>query len=55
MGRGGCKKCKPIPTLSHGVDLKSCLISVLPPLQDGKKPREETGQARRGKIVIPNI
>ena len=47
MGRGGCKKCKPIPTLYHGVDLKSCLISVLPPLQDGKKPRrtkrEETG------------
>ena len=59
MERGGCKKCKPIPTPSHGVDLKSCLISVLPPSQDGKKPhrikREETGQVGRGKIVIPNI
>ena len=57
MGRGGCKKCKPILIPPYEVDLKSRLISVLPPLQDGKKScrakREETDQVGRGKIVIP--
>ena len=59
MGQGGYKKCKPLLTPPHGVDLKSRLISILLPLQEGKKPcrtkREETDQVRMGKIVIPNM
>ena len=57
-GRGGSKKCKPIPTSSRGVGLKSRPIPAPPPLRDGKNPhgakRGGAGQAGRGKIAIPN-
>ena len=57
MGQGGSKKCKPIPTSSHGAGLKSHHIPALPPLRGGENPhgakRGGAGQAGRGKIAIP--
>ena len=56
-GRGGSKKCKPIPAPPRGVGLKSRPIPAPPPLRGGENPhgakRGEAGQAGRGKIAIP--
>ena len=58
MGRGGSKKCKPIPAPPRGVGLKSHPIPAPPPLRGGENPhgakRGGAGQAGRGKIAIPN-
>ena len=57
MGRGGFKKCKPIPAPSRGVSLKSRPIPAPSPLRGGENPhgakRGGAGQAGRGKIAIP--
>ena len=57
MGRGGSKKCKPIPAPPCGASLKSYPIPAPPPLRSGENPhgakRGGTGQAGRGKIAIP--
>ena len=57
-GRGGSKKCKPIPAPPHDAGLKSCPIPAPPPLRGGENPhgakRGGAGQAGRGKIAIPN-
>ena len=57
MGRGGSKKCEPIPTPSRGAGLKSRPIPAQSPLRGGENPhgakRGEAGQAGRGKIAIP--
>ena len=59
MGRGGSKKCKPIPAPTRGADLKSHPIPAPPPLRGGENPhgakRGGAGQAGRGKIAIPMI
>ena len=56
MGRGGSKKCKPIPALACGAGLKSRPILAPSPLQGGENPhgakRGGAGQAGRGKITI---
>ena len=56
-GRGGSKKCKPIPAPPRGACLKSHPIPAPPPLRGGKNPhgtkRGGAGQAGRGKIAIP--
>ena len=56
-GRGGSKKCKPIPAPPRGVGLKSRLIPAPPPLRGGENPHGVkwggAGQAERGKIAIP--
>ena len=58
MGRGGSKKCKPIPAPPCGAGLKSCPIPAPPPLRGGENPhgakRGGAGQAGRGKIAIPS-
>ena len=57
MGRGGSKKCKPIPAPPRGAGLKSRPIPAPLPLRGGENPhgakRGGTGQAGRGKIAIP--
>ena len=57
MGRGGSKKCQPIPAPPRGVGLKSHPIPAPPPLRGGENPhgvkRGGAGQAGRGKIAIP--
>ena len=57
MGRGGSKKCKPIPAPPCGVGLKSHPIPAPPPLRGGENPHGAkwggVGQAGRGKIAIP--
>ena len=57
MGRGGSKKCKPIPTPPRGVGLKSRPTPAPPPLRGGENPhgmkRGGAGQAGQGKIAIP--
>ena len=57
MGRGGSKKCKPIPAPPCGAGLKSCPILAPSPLWGGENPhgmkRGGAGQAGRGKIAIP--
>ena len=57
MGRGGSKKCKPIPAPPRGAGLKSCPIPAPSPLRGGENPhgakRGGAGQAGRGKIAIP--
>ena len=57
IGRGGSKKCKPIPALPRGAGLKSRPIPAPPPLWGGENPhgpkRGGAGQAGRGKIAIP--
>ena len=57
MGRGGSKKCKPIPAPPHGAGLKSRPIPAPPLLHGGENPhgakRGGAGQAGRGKIAIP--
>ena len=57
-GWGGSKMFKPIPALSRGVGLKSCLIPVPPSLQGGENlcgaKRGGAGLAGREKIVIPS-
>ena len=57
MGRGGSKKCKPIPTPPRGAGLKSRPIPVPPPLRGGENPHEAkwggAGQAGWSKIAIP--
>ena len=59
MGRGGSKKCKPIPTPPRGVGLKSRPIPASPPLRGGENPhgvkRGGAGQVGQGKIAIPTI
>ena len=59
MGRGGSKKCKPIPAPPRGAGLKSLPIPAPPPLRGGENPhgakREGAGQAGRGKIAIPKL
>ena len=59
MGRGGAKKCKPIPAPPRGAGLKSCPIPAPPPLRGGENPhgakRGGAGQAGRGKIAIPTF
>ena len=59
MGRGGSKKCKPIPAPPLDAGLKSHPIPAPPPLRGGKNPhgakRGGAGQAGRGKIAIPNV
>ena len=56
-GRGGSKKCKPIPAPHRGAGLKSHPIPAPPPLRGGENPhgakRGGAGQAGRGKIAIP--
>ena len=56
---GGSKKCKHIPAPSRGAGLKSCPILAPSPLRGGENPhgakRGGAGQARRGKIAIPNL
>ena len=56
-GRGGSKKCKPIPTPPRDAGLKSQPIPAPPPLQGRENPHEVkrggAGQAGRGKIAIP--
>ena len=58
-GRGGSKKCKPIPALPHGAGLKSCPIPAPSPLQGGENLHGAkgggAGQAWRGKIAIPRF
>ena len=58
MGRGGSKKCKPIPAPPRGAGLKSCPIPAPPPLRGGENPhgakRGGASQAGRGKIAIPS-
>ena len=57
VGRGGSKKCKPIPAPPRGAGLKSHPIPAPPPLRGGENPhgakRGGAGQAGRGKIAIP--
>ena len=57
MGRGGSKRCKPIPAPPHGTGLKSHPIPAPPPLRGRENPhgakRGGAGQAGRGKIAIP--
>ena len=57
MGRGGSKKCKPIPAPPRDAGLKSHPIPAPPPLRGGENPhgakRGRAGQAGRGKIAIP--
>ena len=59
MGRGGSKKCKPIPAPPRGAGLKSRPIPAPSPLWGGENPhgvkQGGTGQAGRGKIAIPTI
>ena len=59
MGRGGSKKCKPIPAPPRGAGLKSHPIPAPPPLRGRENPygakRGGAGQAGRGKIAIPII
>ena len=56
-GRGGSKKCKPIPAPPRGAGLKSCPIPAPLPLRGGENPhwvkRGGAGQVGRGKIAIP--
>ena len=56
MGRGGSKKCKPIPAPPRGAGLKSHPILAPPPLRGGENPYGVkwggAGQAGRGKIAI---
>ena len=56
-GRGGSKKCKPIPAPPCGVGLKSHSIPAPPSLRGGENPhgakRGGAGQAGRGKVAIP--
>ena len=58
-GRGGSKKCKPIPAPPLDAGLKSCPIPAPPPLRGGENPhgakRGGAGQAGRGKIAIPSF
>jgi len=55
----GLKMSKPILAPPDGAGLKSCPISTQSPLRGGENPHEAkwggAGQARQGKIVIPNI
>ena len=57
MGRGGSKKCKPIPAPPCGAGLKSRPIPAPSPLRGGENPHGAkwggAGQAGRGKIAIP--
>ena len=57
MGRGGSKKCKPIPAPSRDAGLKSHPIPAPPALWSGETQhgakRGGAGQAGRGKIAIP--
>ena len=57
MGRGGSKKCKPIPAQPCGAGLKSRPIPAPSSLRGGENPhgakRGGAGQAGRGKIAIP--
>ena len=59
MGRGGSKKCKPIPAPSRGAGLKSYPIPAPPPLRGGENlhgaKRGGAGQAGQGKIAIPSF
>ena len=59
MGRGGSKKCKPIPAPPLDAGLKSHPIPAPSPLRGGENPhgakRGGAGQAGRGKIAIPNL
>ena len=59
MGRGGFKKCKPIPAPPRGVGLKSRPIPTPSPLRGGENPHGAkqggAGQAGRGKIAIPKL
>ena len=56
MGRGGSKKCKPIPAPPRGAGLKFCPIPAPPPLRGGENPhrakRGGAGQVGRGKIAM---
>ena len=58
-GRGGSKKCKPIPIPPRGSGLKSRPILAPPPLRGRENPhgakQGEAGQVGWGKIVIPNL
>ena len=59
MGRGGSKKCKPIPAPPRGAGLKSRPIPAPPLLRGGENPHGAkwggAGQAGRGKIAIPSV
>ena len=59
MGRDGSKKYKPILVPPRDASLKSRPIPALSPLRGRENPQEAkrdgTGQARRGKIVIPIV
>ena len=56
-GRGGSKKCKPIPAPPLDAGLKSHPIPALSHLRGGENPhgakRGGAGQPGRGKIAIP--
>ena len=57
-GRGGSKKCKPIPAPPRGAGLKSHPIPTPSPLRGRENSygakRGGAGQAGRGKIDIPS-
>ena len=58
MGRGGSKKCKPIPAPPRGAGLKSHPIPAPPPLRGGENrygvKRGGAGQAGRGGAKLPS-
>ena len=51
VGRGGSKKCKPIPALPRGAGLKSRPIPAPSPLRGGENPHE----AKRGGAKLPSL
>ena len=59
MGRGGSKKCKPIPAPPRGAGLKSRPILAPSPLRGGENPhgpkRGGAGQAGRGGVKLPSL
>ena len=58
-GRGGSKKCKPIPAPPRGAGLKSHPIPAPPPLRGGENlhgaKRGRAGQAGRGGAKLPSL
>ena len=59
MGRGGSKKCKPIPAPPRGAGLKSRPILAPSPLRGGENPHGPrqggAGQVGRGGVKLPSL